>query len=240
MQYNRFRAPKTVNGLYNHLIGIYALGIVMTMMLCGVLDAEHSPEGFDRIDPLKYHNSFMDKSRKFLSASLRLILERATDVNLKSRFQNVDKFQYFLNKLAKGKISTQTHVERPTSDTSKSKKHEDETDEYWFARLAREAIQSAHEKSRHGRKSLVDAPRYLKNDKIDLTLPSDEVAVRKGLDEIAGMDELKAKFRRNFVQILRNPQIAKAGITSCNCTLLYGAQGCGKTLIAKKAAQESG
>ena len=145
MQDNRFRAPETVNGLYNHLTDIYDLGIVMTMMLCGVLDAEHSPEGFDRIDPLKYHNSFMDKSRKFLSASLRLILERATDVNLKSRFQNVDKFQYFLNKLAKGKISTQTHVERPTSDTSKSKKHEDETDEYWFARLAREAIQSAHQ-----------------------------------------------------------------------------------------------
>lgn len=68
-----------------------------------------------------------------------------------------------------------------------------------------------------------------------------EAAAPKGLDQVAGMAELKALFRRDFIRILRNPQLAKAyGITPGNCTLLYGPQGCGKTFIAEKAAQEAG
>ena len=61
------------------------------------------------------------------------------------------------------------------------------------------------------------------------------------LDEVAGMAELKALFRRDFIRIVRNPKVAQAyGIKPSNCTLLYGPQGCGKTFIAEKAAQESG
>lgn len=67
-----------------------------------------------------------------------------------------------------------------------------------------------------------------------------EVA-KHGLDEVAGMADLKALFRRDFIRIVRNPKVAKAyGIKPSNCTLLYGPQGCGKTFIAEKAAQESG
>lgn len=228
---NRFRAPETLKGVFSHLTDIYSLGMVMTMMLCGVLVDEHSSEGFDRIDPLKYRNSLMDKSRRYLSASLRLILERATDTNIQGRFQTVDKFQYFLNKLAKGNISTQTHAENSTSDTAKSKNSDDEEDEDWLTQLNRGVKQKAQDKIRHDQKCRVDEKRKLMGGE----------AIVGSLDDVAGMDELKAKFRRNFVQILRNPQIAKAyGITPCNCTLLYGPQGCGKTFIAEKAAQESG
>ena len=225
----RFRAPETVNGVFSHLTDIYSLGMVMTIMLCGVLDTEHSLESFDKIDPLKYRKAFIDKSRIYLSTSLSLIIERATDVNLKSRFQNVDKFQYFLNKLAKSTNSKQTHVENPRSDTSKSKNRDDEED--WLAWLNQGVKQKAHDKIRPEHKCNADKKRKMMGG---------ENAVGS-LDDVAGMDELKAKFRRNFVQILRNPQIAKAyGITPCNCTLLYGPQGCGKTFIAEKAAQESG
>lgn len=62
-----------------------------------------------------------------------------------------------------------------------------------------------------------------------------------GLDDVAGMDELKDLFRRNFVRIVRNPKIAEAyGISPSNLVLMYGPPGCGKTFIAEKAAQESG
>lgn len=62
-----------------------------------------------------------------------------------------------------------------------------------------------------------------------------------GLDDVGGMDEIKDIFRRDFVRIIRNPNIAKAyGITPSNCVILYGPQGCGKTFIARKAAEESG
>ncbi len=63
----------------------------------------------------------------------------------------------------------------------------------------------------------------------------------RALDEVAGMSELKAFFRRDFIRIVRNPKVAQAyAIKPSNCTLLYGPQGCGKTFIAEKAAQESG
>lgn len=62
-----------------------------------------------------------------------------------------------------------------------------------------------------------------------------------GLDAVAGMADLKALFRRDFIRIVKNPEVAGAyGIRPSNCTLLYGPQGCGKTFIAEKAAQESG
>lgn len=224
---NRFRAPETINGIFSHRSDIYSLGMVMTMMLCGVLEAEYSLEGFDKIDPAKYRSTFMEKARKYLSTSLRLILERATDVNAQGRFQMVDKFQYFLDKLSSGKLSTQTH----TKSSARSEKREGETDEDWFARLDREAIQKAHAQDHRRGRCLVDVPKKVTGGE------------KRGgsLDEVAGMDELKDLFRRNFVRIVRNPQIAKAyGITPCNCTLLYGPQGCGKTFIAEKAAQESG
>lgn len=61
------------------------------------------------------------------------------------------------------------------------------------------------------------------------------------LDDVAGMDMLKRTLRRNFVDILRNRELARHySITPPNGILLYGAPGCGKTFIAEKAAQESG
>lgn len=64
---------------------------------------------------------------------------------------------------------------------------------------------------------------------------------KEGFDSVAGMDDLKKLFRRDFISIVKNPDIASAyGIKPSNCTLLYGPQGCGKTYIAEKAAQEAG
>ncbi|MBD5415472.1 MAG: AAA family ATPase [Bacteroides sp.] len=187
----RFRAPETINGVFNSRTDIYALGIVLTMMISGDVgedEIDNTDSWVSAFSPVEFRQQFMKRSRDTLSAAQRLILEKATDVNPNNRFQTVDRFRTFVNKLAKGSMSTQTHVERAATLAAGT-----------------------------GRPSA------------------------GGLDEVAGMSELKALFRRDFIRIVRNPKVAQAyGIKPSNCTLLYGPQGCGKTFIAEKAAQESG
>ena len=187
----RFRAPETINGVFNSRTDIYALGMVLTMMISGDVgedEIDNTDSWVSAFSPVEFRQQFMKRSRDTLSAAQRLILEKATDVNPNNRFQTVDRFRTFVNKLAKGSMSTQTHVERAATLAAGT-----------------------------GRPSA------------------------GGLDEVAGMSELKALFRRDFIRIVRNPKVAQAyGIKPSNCTLLYGPQGCGKTFIAEKAAQESG
>lgn len=221
MHDNRFRAPETANGVYNHLTDIYALGIVMTMMISGDLGEDECDNADSRLamfSSMEFRKWFMKRNRDKLSAAQRLILEKATDVNPSGRFQTVDRFLTFVNKLAKGNISTHTHVERAaTLAAGGNGSVITEEDEKRFERLDREAEKKT--KTQHTAKT----------------------RSVKGLDEVAGMSELKALFRRDFIRIVRNPKVAQAyGIKPSNCTLLYGPQGCGKTFIAEKAAQESG
>lgn len=220
MQDNRFRAPETVNGVYNHLTDIYALGIVMTMMISGDSGEEEDniiDSRFSVFSAMEFRKRFMKRNRDKLSAAQRLILEKATDVNPSSRFQTVDRFRTFVNKLAKGNISTQTHVERTATLAAGGNGSVITEEEKRFERLDHEAERKAKAQD-SARKTSV-----------------------RGLDEVAGMSELKALFRRDFIRIVRNPKVAQAyGIKPSNCTLLYGPQGCGKTFIAEKAAQESG
>ncbi len=230
----RFRAPETVNGVFSHLTDIYALGIVMTMMLSGDAgedEKDNIDSRFSVFSAMEFRKSFMKRNRDKLSAAQRLILEKATDVNPSSRFQTVDRFRSFVGKLAKGNISTQTHIESMATSQTNPKASEDDSDrnEDGIAGLDLGAIKEKH-KTRHGQKCLVEARPEIKRG-----------PVGRGLDEVAGMSELKALFRRDFIRIVRNPKVAQAyGITPSNCTLLYGPQGCGKTFIAEKAAQESG
>lgn len=217
----RFRAPETANGVFNHLTDIYALGIVMTMMISGDVAEEENniiDSRLSTFSSIEFRKRFMKRNRDKLSAAQRLILEKATDVNPSGRFQTVDRFRTFVSKLAKGNISTQTHVERTgTLAAGGNGSVITEEDEKRFERLDREAEKRVKTQDTARKKSV------------------------KGLDEVAGMSELKALFRRDFIRIVRNPKVAKAyGIKPSNCTLLYGPQGCGKTFIAEKAAQESG
>lgn len=220
MQDNRFRAPETANGVYNHLTDIYALGIVMTMMISGDVAEEENniiDSRLSTFSSMEFRKWFMKRNRDKLSAAQRLILEKATDVNPSGRFQTVDRFRSFVGKLAKGNISTQTHVERTATLAAGGNGSVITEEEKRFERLDHEAERKAKAQD-SARKTSV-----------------------RGLDEVAGMSELKALFRRDFIRIVRNPKVAQAyGIKPSNCTLLYGPQGCGKTFIAEKAAQESG
>ena len=63
----------------------------------------------------------------------------------------------------------------------------------------------------------------------------------KGFAALAGMTELKEKFRSDIIDVIREPERARAlNITLPNGALLYGPPGCGKTFFAEKLADEAG
>lgn len=239
---NRFRAPETTRGVFNHLTDVYALGIVMAMMLTGEFRMEmkdgmaaadcssatvnDTSMDYADLKPASFRKSFLDHLKDMLSTSLRLIIEKAANPVADMRFQSAEKFQYILNML--GNINVTTRKESSKDVTWRQTGSVDcVRGRKWVAETDDDAAEEEDSTLKERPKTEAERVR--------------EAFTRQGLDAVAGMDELKQLFRRNFVQIVQNPKIAKAyGITPCNCTLLYGPQGCGKTFIAEKAAQESG
>ena len=62
-----------------------------------------------------------------------------------------------------------------------------------------------------------------------------------GFKDVAGMAQLKSKLSRNFVDIVRNPELAmQFHITPPNGILLWGPPGTGKSFISRKLAEHTG
>lgn len=65
--------------------------------------------------------------------------------------------------------------------------------------------------------------------------------VRVGLDDVAGMDDVKRQLELSLLGPIRNPELMKAyKVTARGGLLLYGPPGCGKTFIAKAVSGELG
>ncbi len=62
-----------------------------------------------------------------------------------------------------------------------------------------------------------------------------------GFADVAGMAELKEQLQSDVIDLLKNPEQAKAlGLSIPNGILFYGPPGCGKTFFAEKFAEETG
>ena len=218
----RFQAPETYKGIFSNRSDIYSVGMVLLIMLIGYpktimtdkfsVDFGSVTSDTAEISAMDYYNSFWRKAEKGLTSSIKLVLQRAIDLNTSSRFATMDKFRNFVKLLENKLIKTEVASE----DIPKER--------HLFG--GRERLRSAETKNNHS---------VLPPD------PDEQTKQKKALDDVAGMAQLKALFRRDFIRIVRNPKVAQAyGIQPSNCTLLYGPQGCGKTFIAEKAAQESG
>lgn len=223
----RFRAPETAKGIHSQRSDIYSLGMVLLLMLTGYPKVTQTDQysidfgngTFDMTDmsSMDFYNALWKNATKNLSNALRLVLRKATDISPTGRFATIEKFNEFLAKVEKQEIKA--HVVTEESE------HERATGTYGYRGSLQPAV------------PLIETAGI-----IETTIPlRKNKSERNALDEVAGMAQLKALFRRDFIRIVRNPKVAKAyGIKPSNCTLLYGPQGCGKTFIAEKAAQESG
>lgn len=64
---------------------------------------------------------------------------------------------------------------------------------------------------------------------------------KNGFADIAGMNELKEQLQSDVIDLLQDPEEAKAlGLSLPNGLLFYGPPGCGKTFFAEKFAEEIG
>ncbi len=226
----RFRAPETHKGIHSHKSDIYSLGMVLLLMLIGYpkgITTEHysidlgcATEDMTDISSMDFYKALWKFGDKNLSNALCLVLRKATDISPTGRFATIDKFNEFLQKVDKKQIRTHTVTEE--------EEREEDLDNHPFWRRRPLCALDAAEV----RQAAID-----EREKASYSQSTQKCA----LDEVAGMADLKALFRRDFIRIVRNPKVAQAyGIKPSNCTLLYGPQGCGKTFIAEKAAQESG
>lgn len=224
---NRFCAPETHKGIHSHKSDIYSLGMVLLLMLTGypkVITTEHysidlgcATVDMTDISSMDFYKALWKLGDKNLSNALRLVLRKATDISPTGRFATVDKFNEFLQKVKKKQITTQLVSEEKEEAPSRPV----------YGCFVGSPYPFMHPTSF----GLIGVDTSLQKESKDIL----------ALDEVAGMADLKALFRRDFIRIVRNPKVAQAyGIKPSNCTLLYGPQGCGKTFIAEKAAQESG
>lgn len=215
---SRFRAPETLKGIYNYRSDIYSLGMVMLAMLTGYTGDQTEDAGAGEAAENTFYTTVWKIADRMLPNSVRLILRKATDPNPAKRFSSFAKFKQFLSKIHAGGTDSESGGgridNRPTPLAGV---------------LGSGSPHNRGERLSFGAKHAFAAK------------TGQESGSKGGLDEVAGMADLKALLRRDFIRIVRNPKIADAyGIRPSNCTLLYGPQGCGKTFIAEKAAQESG
>lgn len=222
-----FRTPETHKGIHSHKSDIYSLGMVHLLMLTGypkVITTEHysidlgcATVDMTDISSMEFYKALWKLGDKNLSNALRLVLRKATEISTTGRLATIEKFNEFLAKIERQELKTHTITEET--------KPERATATFGYRGGPQPAVPLIETAD------IIGATNPLKKNK----------SGREALDEVAGMADLKALFRRDFIRIVRNPKVAQAyGIKPSNCTLLYGPQGCGKTFIAEKAAQESG
>ena len=206
-----YRAPETFKGLLSHLSDQWSVALVCGFMLLG-----HHPWDLSDNDTGNDPQSFL-RSLRVVRPELRSFsaLSPAWQKMLTKATDRKREMRFGNIRLMASALSD---MSGRSEDTSSDRKPADNNSSPRLQPVTSKGSAPAGARSANGMK-------------------------RGGgcLDDVAGMDTLKRTLRRNFVDILRNRELAGLySITPPNGILLYGAPGCGKTFIAEKAAQESG
>lgn len=214
-----FRAPETLVGHYNMKTDIFSLGVVLAIVLQG----KHPWGEFMSADlhiPTAAIIKIMRDNAPMLSIpdALKNIVAKAIATKPSERYKSIEDFgaaiaKYLGNEnLSSFECFAPAHS-KPVATPTESKTEEDES------------VDIMKQQAPPQPKSNVRIERVKGN----------------GFKDVAGMEQLKGKLTRNFVDIVQNRELAaQFQITPPNGILLWGPPGTGKTFISRKLAEESG
>lgn len=213
-----FRAPETLVGHYNVRTDIFSLGVVLAIIMQG----KHPWEKFIKTDdplPIAAVVKQMRDNAPMLAMpdALKNIVAKAIATKPSERYKSIEDFGAAIAKYLGNEDLSSFECFSPMHSKLVATPPEATTD----AESADIMKQQA-------------PPQPKANVKI-------ERVKGNGFKDVAGMEQLKSKLIRNFVDIVQNRELAALfQITPPNGILLWGPPGTGKTFISRKLAEESG
>ncbi len=213
-----FRAPETLVGHYNVKTDIFSLGVVLAIILQG----KHPWREFMSADlhmPTAAIIKIMRDNAPMLSMpdALKNIVAKAIATKPSERYKAIEDFGAAIAKYLGNENLSSFECFAPAHSKPVATPPETTTEEDSADIMKQQA-----------------PPQPKSNVKI-------ERVKGNGFKDVAGMDQLKGKLTRNFVDIVQNRELAaQFQITPPNGILLWGPPGTGKTFISRKLAEESG
>lgn len=214
-----FRAPETLVGHYNVKTDIFSLGIVLAIILQG----KHPWGEYMSTDlhmPTAVIIKIMRDNAPMLAISdaLKNIVAKAIATKPFERYKSIEDLGAAIAKYLGNENLSSFECFAPTHSKPVATPPEHKTEE-------EESVDIMKQQAPPQPKSNVKIERVKGN----------------GFKDVAGMEQLKGKLTRNFVDIVQNRELAaQFHITPPNGILLWGPPGTGKTFISRKLAEESG
>lgn len=213
-----FRAPETLVGHYNIRTDIFSLGIVLAFMLQGKHPWSDYVDSDAHMSTATMVKLMRDNAPSLImSDALKSIVAKAIATKPSERYKCIEDFGTAIAKYLGNENLSSFECFAPAHSkpvaTPPETKGEEETSDIMKQQTP---------------------PQPKANVKI-------ERVKGNGFKDVAGMNQLKCKLSRNFVDIIQNRELAnRFHITPPNGILLWGPPGTGKTFISRKLAEESG
>jgi transitional endoplasmic reticulum ATPase len=206
-----YRARETYLGCFSIKSDIYSLGMLLAYLLHRGYPFEIK-EGLKGTELCKYTAS--QEPMIDVSEGLKAIIKKAITPNAFNRYESIKELW--------DAIMAYRGIDRPLTSDDLPERAEAEP-----AKVAKEPANNlkTEEKTSHAQPHT------------NLNIGRRE---GEGFKAVAGMDALKQRLRRDFIDIVSNKELAQQFAIDSSSMILYGPPGTGKTYIAMRLAEECG